>query len=482
MTINFLSTRGGITPVKFDEAILQGFAPDGGLFVPNSIPKISKKQFEDWSKLKFTDLAFELLSIFIERSVIPAEDLEKIIYDSFSSFADREVVKIVPLNDFGNTYVMELFHGATLSFKDVAMGFLINVMDYLLKQRNQHINIVLATTGDTGPAAAWASKNKQNIDCWPLYPKGMISEQQERQMTTLNEPNVHPVGVVNCPDGGDDLDLVLAKLFSNNNLKKKLHLSSVNSINWCRVMVQAVHYFFGYYQIVDSLDEKIVFSVPTGAFGNMFGGYLARSMGLPVHSFICANNLNQTLHTAFSKGIFAKKDLIETKSSAIDIVVPYNFWRFLYFSIGADGNKLKEMMDEFSDKGIIKLDTTTLTSIRNGFKSYSINDKETFETIRKIYENSDYLVDPHTAIAIASSERLKNQFPDKCKIMCLATAHPAKFPDVIKDSLQPGEKLPDQAKHHSLDNASQLTENLHIFDLKSLQNDLIDAIELNDKR
>ncbi|MGB5709290.1 MAG: pyridoxal-phosphate dependent enzyme, partial [Arenicellales bacterium] len=310
--IKYVSTRGGIPPVTFDEAVLQGFAADGGLFVPESIPMVTPEQFISWVDLDYPDLAFELLSLFIDRSIIPANDLKQLLDNSYKSFEHPDVIGFVPLGDEGRTYIMELFHGPTLSFKDVAMGFLINILDYLLQQRKEHLSIVLATTGDTGPAAAWASAGKETIDCWPLYPRGMISEEQERQMTTLNAANVHPVGVENCADGGDDLDFVVAKLFSDEELKKRLNLSSVNSINWCRVMVQAVHYFYGYYRVVDKIGDEIIFSVPSGAFGNLFGGYLARSMGLPVNTFICANNVNQALHTAFSEGVFAKKDLVQT--------------------------------------------------------------------------------------------------------------------------------------------------------------------------
>jgi threonine synthase len=477
MTTRFVSTRGGISPVGFDEAVLQGFAPDGGLFVPVAIPRVSNSQLKEWADLDFPDLAFELLSLFIDSSVIPADDLNRLVHDSFNSFDHPDVVNVVPYGNSDRMFVMELFHGPTLSFKDVAMGFLINVMDYLLQQRKEHLNIVLATTGDTGPAAAWASANKQTIDCWPLYPRGMISEQQERQMTTLNASNVHPVGVENCPDGGDDLDLVVAKLFADEGLKQQLHLSSVNSINWCRVMVQAAHYFYGYYRVVDNPGDEIAFSVPSGAFGNLFGGYLARAMGLPVHTYICANNVNKALHTAFSEGLFAKKDLIQTLSSAIDIVVPYNFWRFLYFSIGSDGEMLKRMMDEFHDNGFIELDAPIIASIQQGFKSASIGDEETAQTIRQTFNRDGYLLDPHTAVAVAAASRFEDILPSDCRIVCLATAHPAKFPDITRDVLGCGSDLPEQGKHETLERAAKVCQQLRICDLENLEFALVEAIE-----
>ncbi|NND01059.1 MAG: threonine synthase [Gammaproteobacteria bacterium] len=473
----FVSTRGGISPVAFDEAVLQGFAADGGLFVPETIPTLTREQFEGWADLAYPDLAFEILSLFIDRAVIPAADLKRLLDSSYQSFEHPDVIGLVPLGDEGGTYIMELFHGPTLSFKDVAMGFLINVLDYLLKQRKEHLSIVLATTGDTGPAAAWASAGKETLDCWALYPRGMISEEQERQMTTLNAANVHPVGVEKCADGGDDLDIIVARLFADEELKARLNLSSVNSINWCRVMVQAVHYFYGYYRSVDKVGDEIVFSVPSGAFGNLFGGYLARSMGLPVKTFICANNVNQALHTTFSEGVFARKDLVQTLSSAIDIVVPYNFWRFLYFATGKDGDRIRSWMDEFKENGRVKLDPKTLENIQKGFTSIAISDSQTRDTIRDVFRQGDgYLLDPHSAVAVAAVSALKDKLPEKLKIICLATAHPAKFPQITRSCLDLESELPAQGRHTSLEKAAQVCQQLRLCDLEHLEFALIDAM------
>jgi len=478
--IKYVSTRGGISPVAFDEVVLSGFAEDGGLFVPESIPSISKTQLQNWSTLSFADLGFELMSLFIPRTIIPETDLRELVNRSYSSFECPDVVDMVPLGEQGRISVMELFHGPTLSFKDVAMGFLINVLDYLLKKRGQRLSIVLATTGDTGPAAAWAAAGKETLDCWPLFPKGMITEQQERQMTTLNANNVHPVGVYNCADGGDDLDFVVAKLFSDNELKEQLNLSSVNSINWCRVMVQSVHYFYGYYRAVDNIGDEAIFSVPSGAFGNLFGGYLARSMGLPVKQFICANNTNQALHTILSTGVFAKKDLVQTMSSAIDIVVPYNFWRYLYFTTGCDSEKIKHWMDEFQKSGTVQFDSETHASIQYGFTSTSISDAQTTATIKNTFEeNAGYLLDPHTAVAVAAANALKDSLPENIKIICLATAHPAKFPDIMRSCLNAKSALPEQLSHSSLEKASKICQHLRTCDLENLEFALVEAMTTN---
>lgn len=478
--IKYVSTRGGILPVNFDEAVLQGFACDGGLFVPESIPVVSQEKMEQWADLGYTDLAFELLHLYVDDSIIPAADLKRLIKQSFSAFENQDIIPVVPFGQKGDTFIMELFHGPTLSFKDIAMGFLVNCIDYFLQNRNEHLSIILATTGDTGPAAAYAAAGKKTIDCWPLYPAGMISEEQARQMTTLNGDNIYPLSVENCADGGDDLDQVITKLFDNAELKKRLQLSSVNSINWCRVMVQSVHYFYGYFRVVDKIGDKVTFSIPSGAFGNLFGGYLARSMGLPVEKFICANNKNAALHTAFSKGVFAKKDLLETLSSAIDIVVPYNFWRFLYFVSGCNTLQLTSWMDEFFDKGTIKFDEKTFTDIREGFLSISISDKKTAETIYQTFNNgSDYLLDPHSAVAVAAVEELKEQLPTSGKVICLVTAHPAKFPDVMRKILRiDGADLPEQAIHSSLVKASKVCQHLRTCDFKNIEFALVDAMTM----
>ncbi|OED41176.1 threonine synthase [Chromatiales bacterium (ex Bugula neritina AB1)] len=476
--IKYVSTKGGVSPVSFDEAVLGGFAEDGGLFVPQSIPEISSKQLHDWSGLSFTELAFELMSLYIPRSIVPAVDLKTLIEKSYRSFDSPDVVELVPVDEQGRVLVLELFHGPTLSFKDVAMGFLINVLDYILNKRGEHLSIVLATTGDTGPAAAWAAAGKKSLDCWALFPRGMITEEQERQMTTLNADNVHAVGVENCPNGGDDLDAVVAGLFEDLELKRKLKLSSVNSINWCRVMVQSVHYFYGYYRAVETPGESVVFSVPSGAFGNLFGGYLARTMGLPVGKFICANNSNNALHTVLSTGVFTRKELIQTMSSAIDIVVPYNFWRYLYFVSGCNSEQMTLWMDEFQTAGEVTFTSEVQSAIKDGFNSVSVSEAETGATIKRVFNERDgYLLDPHSAVAVSAAVSLKDTIPDQERIICLATAHPAKFPNIIRSCLGAGSELPAGGMHPALTRASKVCQHLRLCKLEHLEFAVVDAMK-----
>ena len=475
--MQFVSTTGGGSPVDFETAILKGFADDGGLFVPKTLPTISKDQLLAWKDLGYVDLAFEILSLFIDRSIISEKDLKDLLAQAYASFEKEEIMPLYKMKSRSETYIMELFYGPTISFKDVGLAFLVNLVNFFLQKREEHLNIIVATTGDTGPAAAYFTAGKSNLDAWVLYPKGLITTEQERQMTTLPHANVHPVGVSNCPDGGDDLDLVISKLYANKVFKEKVHLSSVNSINWGRIMMQTVHYFFGYFQVVDHIGETINMAVPSGGFGNLCAGGLARKMGLPIDTFVAANNKNACLHRLFSQGLFSKVDLYETASNAIDILIPINFWRYLYFSIGKNASKIKGWVDSFKEKGWVRFDEKSLEQYKKGFLSSSISDEETLLLIKEIYQAENYLLDPHGAVALAATDHLKEQLKNK-KTICLATAHPAKFPSVILKALDT-DKLPDAAKHPSIEMAKKRCEKVYLCDHAYLEEALIHAIETN---
>jgi threonine synthase len=473
--IKFVSNKGGGIPVDFETAILDGFASDGGLYVPTELPKITLDQLKDWKELSYVDLAFEILSLCIDRSVISEIELKDLLQMAYAPFEKAEVIPLHELASRKDTYIMELFYGPTISFKDVGLAFLVNLVDFFLKRRNEFKSLIVATTGDTGPATAYFTAGKSNLSAWVLYPKGLITEEQERQMTTLPHSNIHPVGVSNCPDGADDLDLVIANLYANIPFKNKVQLSSVNSINWGRVMMQTVHYFYGYLQVVDTVGEQINMSVPSGAFGNLCAGGLARKMGLPVHTFIIANNTNACLHRIFSEGIFSKKPIIETPSSAIDILIPYNFWRFLYFCVGEDATKIKAWSEQFNATGMVKFDEETHATYSKGFLSQSISDDRTVELIKDIYDTENYLLDPHGVVALAAADALKDKLGDK-KLICLATAHPAKFPQVIRQAL--GVKsLPDEGKHDSIEEAKTKCEKVFLCDHSHLEKALVEIIE-----
>jgi threonine synthase len=473
--IKYVSNRGGGTAVDFETAILDGFAVDGGLYVPERLPHVSIETLNEWKNLSYKEIAFEVLSLFIDRNIVSESELKTILSKAYSSFEKEEVIPLHPLFSRNDFYIMELFYGPTLSFKDVGLAFLVNLFDFFLQRRERKLSVIVATTGDTGPATASFIAGKSTLDAWVLYPKGRITEEQERQMTTLTESNVNPVGVYNCPEGGDDLDAVIAKLYTNKSFKDKVNLSSVNSINWGRVMMQTVHYFYGYLQIVDSIGEKINIAVPSGGFGNLCAGGLARKMGLPVKNFVIANNLNTCLHRTFSKGLFSKEPIHQTVSSAIDILTPFNFWRFLYFCVDGNSALIHKWATQFEETGQVQFDQNTFESYSNGFLSIGIDDYETLSTIRNIYENEAYLLDPHGAVAVSAAKRLKNQL-GKEKLICLATAHPAKFPDTIRKALGTN-SLPTSASHYSIEISKSRCQKGYSADCAHLEEALIHSME-----
>ena len=475
--LNYLSNRGGSDPVDFETAILDGFATDGGLYVPEVLPQVSKEKLEAWKDLGYVDLAFEILSLFIDRSIVSETELKQLLDQAYASFEKEEIIPLYPCKSRDGRYIMELFCGPTLSFKDIGLAFVVNLVHFFLERRNEHLSVIVATTGDTGPAAAYFAAGKSNLDLWVLYPKELITEEQERQMTTLPHSNIHPVGVSNCPEGGDDLDAVIAKLYANETFKKKLKLSSVNSINWGRIMMQTVHYFYGYLQVVDKVGDPLHMSVPSGAFGNLCAGSIARLMGLPVTTFIVANNRNACLDRTFSDGVFSKEDILETPSSAIDILVPLNFWRYLYFALDRRPERVKKYWDEFVAEGRVEFEAEDHRRYSEGYMSCSISDEQTLATINELYEREKYLVDPHGAVAISALEKFQHELGE-AKTIALATAHPSKFSKVIRQALSLDD-LPAAAKHESIESAKKRCQKVHLCDHDHLEEALIDAMESN---
>lgn len=475
--LNYVSNTGGGKPVDFETAILNGFAIDGGLYVPTTLPKISPQQLTDWKSLSYTELAFQILSLFIDHSIMSADELKQLLKEAYAPFEHEEIIPIHPLKSRENTYVMELFHGPTISFKDIGLAFLVNLVNFFLQRKNEKLSLIVATTGDTGPATAYFTAGKSNLDAWVLYPKGKITEEQERQMTCLPHNNVHPVGVANCTNGSDDLDAVISKLYANDSFKKKLKLSSVNSINWGRIMMQTVHYFYGYLQVADNVNEHVNFSVPSGGFGNLCAGSLAREMGLPIKTLVVANNKNACLHRVFSKAEFTQVELTETASSAIDIMIPSNFWRFLYFKTSQNGPRIKKWIEQFYNTGRVAFDAETFKKYSEGFLSSSISDKETLDLIEQLYLDEGYLLDPHGAVSVKAIENHQAALGHE-KSICLATAHPAKFPEAMSKVFK-GAALPQAANHISIDKQKSQCQKVHLCDNANLETALIHAMEAN---
>ena len=461
--------------MSFAQAVLQGFAADGGLFVPQPVPRISQDRLKHWRTLGYVDLAKEVMSCYIDTEIVPKQDLSRLLEESFASFEHLDP-PLVPLDNQGRNWILELFHGPTLSFKDVAMGFLIRVMDYFLDSSNDRLSLILATTGDTGPAAAYAAAGRTRISCWPLFPAGMISREQELQMTTVGAENVCPVAVHGCRNGGDDLDVVVGRLFSSEHLKKRLKLSSVNSINIGRVLMQTVHYFYAYFRIVERSGEPLIFSIPAGAFGNFCGGEIARAMGLPIQ-FICATNKNATLHRIFRDNVFDKQALRQSLSSAIDIVIPYNFWRYLYLRSGAKPGLVNKALFDFDHSGVVRFDNDLAGRLRRGVVSTSVSDEETLYVMADIFQRSGYLLDPHGAVAVCGAEKCRSKVPGDIPCVSIATAHPAKFPEVVRKALPADQQLPGAAFHPSLEKAKQAAIKVMTCSHGELEQRLVESIE-----
>jgi len=458
----YQSTLGQAPIVDFETAVLAGLAPDGGMYVPTQLPQVTHQQLDAWKALSYPELAHKILSLFIDEATVPAEDLKTLIEASFSAFSHPEVIPHHELTD--DCYVQELFHGPTLSFKDVAMGFVVNLFDYFLRRRGEHRTLMVATSGDTGPAAAHASIGKTSLSTWLFFPTGLITEEQVRQMTTIMAPNVHPVAVNNCKNGSDDLDELIGACFADAAFREEMQLSSVNSINWARVMTQTVHYFYGYLRHAERVGEPVNFAVPSGAFGNMCAGSMARRMGLPVGEMIMANNANVTLSQALDTGIFQKLDIKNTLASAIDISVPMNFWRHLFFSLDGDADRIRAAWETYESEGLVRFTAAEHAAFRQGFRTYTVTDDNILKTTRSLWQQENYLLDPHGAVAVAAARHYRPQLSGP--IVCLATAHPAKFPETIRLAI--GE-LPPAAKHPSLEAERSACERKYVCDAAEMQ-------------
>ena len=455
--MKLVSITGYGESVGFQDAILKGKAEDNSLYAPITLPAISKEKLASWQSLTYKELAFEVLSLLIPQEDVPSEDLQVLINESFKHF---QYPDIIPHKEVGtNLVIQELFHGPTLSFKDVAMNFVVNLFDYFLDKQGDYKTLMVATSGDTGPAAAFASHGKANLRTWVFYPGDMISPEQRRQMTTLDSENVFTVCVRGCPNGSDDLDELINACYADSDFRTEMQLSSVNSINWGRVMMQTVHYFWAYLQRVKIVGESLRFAVPAGAFGNLCAGFVAYKMGLPVERFIVCSNANGVLSEAFNTGILRKREVINTLSNAIDIAVPMNFWRYLYFDSDFHSEKINAKWKDYEQNGKVAFEPPTI------MYGETIGDEETAQVIKEFYSRHEYLLDPHGAVAVAGALRQS----DNVKTVCLATAHPSKFPSVIEQVLG---TIPREAKHPSIIEQESLDEHERVVDYASMVDDV----------
>ena len=414
--MRYVSTRGGISGLSFSDAVMMGLADDGGLLVPETIPDVSK-QLPGLAGMSYLELATFVMGHFIDD--IPTVDLRRIVEKSYETFDDPRVTPLVPVGDF---HVLELFHGPTLAFKDVALQFLGNVFEYVLQERGGRLNILGATSGDTGSAAIAGVRGKQNINIFIMFPEGRTSFLQEKQMTTVLDDNVQNLAI----EGSfDDCQSILKSIFNDLEFKGAYDLGAVNSVNWARVLAQVVYYFSAYVQL--GSPERFQVAVPTGNFGNIFAGYIARRMGLPIDKLILATNQNDILHRFFSTGRYERGEVHFSHSPAMDIQVASNFERYLYFEFGQEPEKVNEFMNAFASTGVATTNFNTL-NFDASFSSGMVSDEETVQTIARIYEESGYLLDPHSAVGVKTG--LAKRRPG-LPLVCMATAHPAKFDEVI---------------------------------------------------
>ena len=437
--MKYISTRGKAPALNFEEVMLTGLAPDGGLYVPESLPVFSKETIAGWAKLSYNELAFEIMKPFID-GCIPDEDLKSIIDDCYAQFRHPAVAPLVQLGH--NEWVMELFQGPTLAFKDFALQMLGRLLDYVLEKRQQHVVIMGATSGDTGSAAIEGCRRCKNIDIFILHPHNRVSDVQRRQMTTVLSDNIHNIAIEGNFD--DCQSMVKASFADQGFLPQGQQLVAVNSINWARIMAQIVYYFYAAIAL-GAPDREVGFSVPTGNFGDIFAGYLARQMGLPINQLIVATNTNDILHRVIANNQYEKHALVHTLSPSMDIMVSSNFERLLFDLFDRNGEKLADFMRRCNSE-TVSLPVAAFARARELFDSYAVNDELTCETIATIWEESEYLLDPHSAIGVRAAREVRRT--KDLPMITLATAHPAKFAEA---ALKSGQAQEPPLPHHMQD-------------------------------
>lgn len=416
----------------FQDAVLTGLAPDGGLLVPESIPDVSER-LDAWDRLSYQDVTFEILRLFVD---LPDEALRDLVQRSYAPFRHPEIAPAYP---HGPVHVLELFHGPTLAFKDVALQFLSNFFEYTLEQRDLHLNILGATSGDTGSAAIHGVRGRDRITIFMMHPKGRVAPLQEKQMTSVLDPNVFNLAVEGT---FDDCQRLMKSTFGDLAFKQRYALGAVNSVNWARVLAQIVYYFSsGLFVMAQHGASSVSFAVPTGNFGDVLAGYYAWRMGLPITRLVLATNENDILARFFNTGTYELGKVVKTLSPSMDIQVASNFERYLYDRVGRDAALLNDLLRDFQDAG--RLTVPAEAGPREEVFVAGVGDTErTLETIRRYQAEYGYLLDPHTAVGVSVGEQFIREGEP---MVCLATAHPAKFNEAITRAV--GEP----ARHEMLD-------------------------------
>ncbi|MDM7858403.1 threonine synthase [Thiopseudomonas acetoxidans] len=424
--MRYISTRGQAPAMNFEEVLLAGLASDGGLYVPENLPRFTLEQMQSWVGLPYHELAFEVMRPFVAGSISDA-DFKAILQDTYGVFANKAVAPLRQIDS--NEWVLELFHGPTLAFKDFALQLLGRLLDHILTKRGERVVIMGATSGDTGSAAIEGCRRCENVDIFILHPHERVSEVQRRQMTSAISDNIHNIAV----EGNfDDCQEMVKDSFADQSFLKGTRLVAVNSINWARIMAQTVYYFHAALQL-GAPHRSVSFSVPTGNFGDIFAGYLARNMGLPINQLIVATNRNDILHRFMSGNRYHKDTLHPTLSPSMDIMVSSNFERLLFDMHGRNGALVAELMNSFRATGQLSVEDSRWTEVRKLFDSLAVDDEQTCQTIAQVYAQCGELLDPHTAIGVHAARECRRSM--SVPMVTLGTAHPVKFPEAVEKAV-----------------------------------------------
>jgi len=428
--MEYISTRNSQKIFSFKDVFLKGLASDGGLYIPKKIPFYSLKELESLKELSYEQLAVKIILNFCSDEFNETE-IKDLVNKSYKEFRVKNVVNIKKLE---NIILLELFHGPTLAFKDIAMQVIGNMYEKILSDNKKIINIVVATSGDTGAAAISALKGRKNINIFVLHPHNKISKVQRKLMTTVKENNVYNLAI----EGNfDDCQKLVKSMFIDRSFNNEINMSGVNSINWARIIAQIVYFFFSYFKINNG-SQKINFSVPTGNFGDVFAGYIAKKMGLPINKLIVATNKNDILKRVISTGVYKPKEVFQTISPSMDIQVASNFERLIFDVNLCSSKKTLKLMNDLNERGQFKIEKEELKKIKDSFSSESLSEEETKSIISEMYKSHGILIDPHTAVGIGVTKKISL----KGNTIVLATAHPSKFSDVVMEATGIKPELP----------------------------------------
>ena len=433
--MKYISTRSQSPELDFEQAATCGLAPDGGLYVPAEWPKFDHHELESLIGKSYCEVVLEVLRKFAGDSV-PRDQLNQIVTDAYSSFSHPEIAPIREIRP--GVYMMELFHGPTLSFKDYALQFLGRVMDWSLRKRGEHLTVVGATSGDTGSAAISAVAGRDTIDLYMLHPFQRVSKMQRRQMTTNQDSNIFNYAVNGT---FDDCQAIVKTIFSDHEVQRHHALGAVNSINWGRISAQVAYYFYAALKI-GALNTKVSFAVPTGNFGNVFAAWTASKMGLPMGKLLVCSNANDILTRFFESGEMTKLGVKQTVTPSMDIEVSSNFERYLFELYDRDGDRVDSLMQNLTKTGKFKIEKDKLTQSRELFSAYRVNDEQTCETIAHHYSETGEIIDPHSAVALNAVNQAESGLEPP--VVVVATAHPAKFPETIERTLNTEIPMPKQ--------------------------------------